>query len=141
MNVSCVCGYCRRVVDYGEGLFDDEIWYHQRCYFTKLKKEVDKLEKKANNKSITLEEYEHLTEISCLLNNVRSSMKQPTVKLSDVLGSPQTPIFEGKSHGMKLINEHNYLMLDEATKQKQNNLQLNSDKKQYLIGGELINDD
>lgn len=112
MNVSCVCGHCRRVVDYGEGLFDDEIWYHERCYFIKLKKEVESLEKKARNKSITLEEYERLQEICPLLDNIRTSAREPKQKLSDVLGSCHTPKFEGSSEGMLKLKSYKLELIE-----------------------------
>lgn len=113
--VSCICGHCRRVVDYGEGVYDDMVWYHERCYFIRLKGEVEGLEKKFMRKTITLDEAEHLNDIRPILENLRTSMREPKIQLAQVLGAPRTPVFDGASEGMKRVKEHN-MMLEEHTK-------------------------
>lgn len=113
---SCVCAYCRRVVDYAEGVFDDERWYHERCYFNSVKKDVESLERKARNKTITLEEYEELQDMIPILNTLRKSMREPKASLSRILGTPKTPVFSGRSEGMKLLREHQLAIEDHQSK-------------------------
>lgn len=113
---SCVCAYCRRVVDYAEGVFDDERWYHERCYFTRIKKDVESLEKKARNKTITLEEYEELQDMMPILNSLRKSMREPKASLTQILGTPKTPVFCGRSEGMQLLREHQFALEDHQSK-------------------------
>ena len=106
MNTACICSHCRRVVDYAEGIFDDDLWYHPRCYYSKVKKEVDSLEKKYRNGYITLEEYEYLQELLPIAKNIKQVVRQPSVTFGQVLGTPTSPVFEGKSEGMCMVENH-----------------------------------
>lgn len=103
---SCVCAHCRRVVDYAGGIFDDERWFHERCYFNRMKNDVEALEKKARNKTITMEEYEELQDMLPVLNSLRKTMREPKASLTQILGTPRTPVFEGRSEGMQKLLDH-----------------------------------
>lgn len=134
MSTSCACGYCRSQVDFGEGLVEDGIWYHERCYYTMLKKKVEKLEKKYNRGTITLEEANDLREMAPLLLNVRKEMRRPSVSLKQIMSKDSGPVFQGKSEGLRMIEAHKrerseYLALERAR-----------DNKKQLSRGSAIQD-
>jgi len=124
--VSFPCGYtkCRRKVDFGEGILENGIWYHERCYYQMLSMECDKLEKKARAKTMTIDEYERYEDIKPLVNRIYEEIKKPPQPtINDIIGCSDHPTFEGKSAGMKLLensrdNDIEYIRLKEGTTHK-----------------------
>lgn len=103
--MSSICKHCRRVVDEFEGLVEESVWYHTECYYYILKTKVEKLQKKLDFKTITLDEAEELTDLNLVLSNVKKVIATPTIKQRDIFNQKK-PVFFGESVGMQNLNDH-----------------------------------
>lgn len=99
-----VCGHCRRVVDQFEGIVDEFIWYHTQCYYLITKKRVDKLQKKCKGGTITLSEAEELSELLVIISNVKKTLHEPTITMSEILDRKNPRIF-GESVGLQKLSQ------------------------------------
>lgn len=103
--MSEICVHCRKPVDFFEGIIDEFLWYHTHCYYLLKSKKADKLQKKFNGNTITLNEAEELAELMIILPNVKKFVDAPTITTSQVFNH-EKPIFFGKSEGMHRLDQH-----------------------------------
>jgi len=99
------CAHCRQFVDPGEGVVDEYIWYHTRCYYLVKSKRSDVLKKKFKGGTITLDEAEELVDLEIILPNVSKFLREPEIRLGRILGQ-NPPVVFGRSKGLEMIDKH-----------------------------------
>lgn len=135
-----ICVYCRKPVDHFEGIVDEFLWYHTHCYYLVKSKKADKLQKKFNGNTITLNEAEELSDLMVILPNVKKFVDAPTIT-TDQIFNQGNPRILGKSEGLQLVNQHivklkKHKAMEAARTTEQNKLPPKTNPVFKLIGNE-----
>lgn len=86
------CPICRALCHPFVGVFADGRWYHERCYVHHIGEEVNRLQKKVNRGTITLEEAEELRSLEPMYKNMRQPKKE-----MDIRKYKEPPKFKGNT--------------------------------------------
>lgn len=115
------CSYCRRMIPIIDAIIEFGKYYHPRCYYQKESIRAERLEKKVQAKTITLDEAEELKElIEFGLPFAKRAMQKERKygSMVDLLACP-TPTFKGPSPAMKRITAlQKQALLEERDKMK-----------------------
>jgi len=103
--MSHICPHCKQNVDMFEGIFDEYIWYHTHCYHLIKSKRKDKLQKKVEGKTITLEEAEELAELTTIVQNTKKYINTPSITSKEIFSESKPRLFD-RSVGLERLDQH-----------------------------------